>query len=195
MKIKSIISILSICLFFSSTTFASSTKSTELVKVKMSTSHGDIELELNKKKAPITVKNFLQYAKDGFYKGTIFHRVINGFMIQGGGFTKDLQRKETRKAITNEADNGLSNEEGTIAMARTSDINSATSQFFINVNNNSSLNHTSKNPRGYGYAVFGRVIKGMSIVNKIKLTKTTVNGPHRNFPADPIIIKEVKIIK
>jgi peptidyl-prolyl cis-trans isomerase B (cyclophilin B) len=165
------------------------------VKIKMETSHGDIVLELNNKKAPVSVKNFLAYVNSGFYKDTIFHRVINGFMIQGGGFTKDLDRKTTLDKIKNEADNGLANEVGTIAMARTGEVHSATSQFFINVNNNASLNHTSKNPRGFGYAVFGRVTKGMPVVNKIKLVKTTRKSGHANFPVEPVIIKNVSIIK
>lgn len=165
------------------------------VKVSMTTNHGEILLELDHKKAPLTVRNFLKYVEDGFYNGTIFHRVINGFMIQGGGFTKDMTRKETREAIKNEADNGLSNEVGTIAMARTQDVDSATAQFFINVNNNSSLNHMSKSPRGYGYAVFGKVVKGMTVVNKIKLTKTTIKGQHRNVPAEPVIIEKATVVK
>lgn len=167
----------------------------DLVKVKMETTYGDIELELNHKKAPITVKNFLKYAKKGFYEGTIFHRVINGFMIQGGGFTKNLERKSTDATIKNEAHNGLANEVGTIAMARTGEVDSATAQFFINVNNNSSLNHTSTNPRGYGYAVFGKVSKGMPTVNKIKLAKTTRKSSHNNFPVETILIKKISILK
>jgi len=161
----------------------------------MTTNHGEILLELDHKKAPITVKNFVKYVEDGFYNGTIFHRVIDGFMIQGGGFTKEMSKKETRNAIKNEAHNGLSNEVGTIAMARTQDVDSATAQFFINVNNNSSLNHMDKSQRGYGYAVFGKVVKGMPVVNKIKLTRTTVNGRHRNFPASPVIIEKATVVK
>ncbi len=149
--------------------------------VVMETNQGVIEIELNPDKAPISVKNFLEYVDSGFYAGTIFHRVINNFMIQGGGFTKDLQRKDTRQPIKNEADNGLKNDLGTVAMARTGVVDSATSQFFINVKNNDFLNHTSKDPRGYGYAVFGKVVSGMDVVNKIKAGETGPCGP---FPKD-----------
>lgn len=162
-----------------------------LVKVKMETTKGDIILELNDEKAPVSVKNFLKYTDSGFYNGLIFHRVISGFMIQGGGFSPTLQKKNTESPIKNEANNGLRNDIGTIAMARTSDINSATSQFYINVNDNNSLNYKSDNPREYGYAVFGRVIKGMTVINKIKKVSTTVKGVHRNVPVENIIIKKV----
>lgn len=161
--------------------------------VIMETSKGTIEIELYPKKAPKTVANFLSYVKDGFYKGTIFHRVIDGFMIQGGGFTADLKKKETKAPIKNEANNGLGNDTGTIAMARTSDPHSATAQFFINVNNNSSLNHSGQTPRGWGYAVFGKVKKGMSVVNQIKKVATGANGPFRDLPTNNIIIKNVRV--
>jgi len=164
------------------------------VKVKMETSFGDIHLKLDQKRAPITVKNFLRYVDEGHYNGTIFHRVINGFMIQGGGFTKDMKEKPTHKPIKNEADNGLMNNTGTIAMARTFVVDSATSQFFINVNDNSSLNHKSKSQRGYGYAVFGRVTKGMSVVNRIKMVKTSSRGRMGDVPVEPVIIKKVSRI-
>ncbi|VAW55804.1 Peptidyl-prolyl cis-trans isomerase PpiB, partial [hydrothermal vent metagenome] len=146
--------------------------------VLMSTTLGDIEIELNNKKAPKTVANFLQYVKSDHYNGTIFHRVIKDFMIQGGGFNKDLQRGETKAAVQNEADNGLKNDLGTIAMARTNAPHSATDQFFINTNkkNNNFLNHTSKSSRGWGYAVFGKVTKGMDIVAKIEDVKTGARG-------------------
>jgi peptidyl-prolyl cis-trans isomerase B (cyclophilin B) len=196
MKILSILFAMTLSLQLISISNAKSPeKYGDLVKIKMETSYGEIELELNHKKAPITVKNFLSYAKKGFYEGTIFHRVIKGFMIQGGGFNKDLERKSVEASIQNEADNGLANEVGTIAMARTGEVHSATAQFFINVNNNTSLNHTSKNPRGYGYAVFGRVTKGMPIINKIKLAKTMQKTPHNNFPVEPILIKKIIILK
>jgi len=161
------------------------------VKVKMETNYGDIVLELNQDKAPITVKNFLQYTDNKFYEGTIFHRVINNFMIQGGGLTTDMKKKTTLPEIKNEADNGLKNEVGTIAMARTNDVNSATSQFFINVKNNDFLNHRGKNPRDYGYTVFGKVVKGMTVVNRIKSVATTSKNGRQNVPTDPIIIKKV----
>ncbi|HNS80806.1 MAG TPA: peptidylprolyl isomerase [Kiritimatiellia bacterium] len=140
--------------------------------VVIKTSKGDIKVELNEKKAPVTVKNFLAYVDAGHYDGTIFHRVIDGFMIQGGGFTKDMRQKPTRAPIENEAANGLGNERGTIAMARTSDIHSATSQFFINVVNNAFLNHRDKSAQGYGYCVFGRVAEGMDVVDAIKSVRT-----------------------
>jgi cyclophilin family peptidyl-prolyl cis-trans isomerase len=161
------------------------------VKIKMETSKGDIVLELDDVKAPITVKNFLNYVDKGFYNGLIFHRVISGFMIQGGGFGPGMAKKSNDKAIKNEANNGLINDIGTIAMARTSDINSATSQFFINVNNNSSLNHKSNDSRGFGYAVFGKVIKGMSVVNKIKSVQTGRVKGFGDVPKIDIIIKKI----
>lgn len=157
--------------------------------VIMETSMGTLEIELNEAKAPVTVKNFLSYVDDKFYDGTIFHRVINGFMIQGGGYTEGMKEKKTKAPIVNEASNGLTNEEGTIAMARTNDPNSATSQFFINVNNNESLNYPQN---GGGYAVFGRVIKGMHVVNRIKLVKTGNLEGHQNVPMDTVTIKSVK---
>ncbi len=144
----------------------------ENIMVVIKTSKGDIKVELNEKKAPGTVKNFLAYVDAGHYDGTIFHRVIDGFMIQGGGFTKDMRQKPTRAPIENEAANGLGNERGTIAMARTSDIHSATSQFFINVVNNAFLNHRDKSAQGYGYCVFGRVAEGMDVVDAIKSVRT-----------------------
>jgi len=152
---------------------------------------GKIELELYTDKAPKTVENFMKYARSGHYDGTIFHRVIDNFMIQGGGYTIDLKEKPTRAPIKNEARIDLPNNTGTISMARTSAPHSATSQFFINVRDNSSLNFRSATNSGYGYAVFGRVKKGMSIVNRIKKAATKANGPHRNMPTENIIIKKV----
>lgn len=161
--------------------------------VLMSTSLGDIKIELNEAKAPVTVKNFLAYVNSKFYDGTIFHRVIPGFMIQGGGFDKDMKQKPTNAPIKNEADNGLKNDVGTIAMARTSDPNSATAQFFINVVNNDNLNRPK--PDGHGYAVFGKVIAGMDVVQKMEKVSTTSRGMNQNVPVDPVIIKTVTVVQ
>src|SRR5690348_16807639 len=155
----------------------------------LSTSAGDIHIELFADKAPISVKNFLAYVESGHYDGTIFHRVIPDFMIQGGGFTADMQQKKTNTPIKNEADNGLSNEPYTLAMARTSDINSATCQFFINLADNTFLDHGK---RDFGYAVFGKVVKGTEVVDKIGAAKTGSNGPHRDVPVMPIIMHKAK---
>ncbi len=163
--------------------------------VIMDTSMGTLEIELNQDKAPETVKNFLAYVNDGFYNGTIFHRVINGFMIQGGGFEEGMKEKKTKSPIKNEAGNGLTNDTGTIAMARTSDPHSATAQFFINVNDNSSLNHTAPTNSGYGYAVFGKVTNGMHVVNRIKTVKTGNLSGHSDVPMDSVIIKSIKLKK
>lgn len=160
-------------------------------KVVIKTSKGEIEVELFEDKAPISVKNFLSYADKGHYKGTIFHRVMDGFMIQGGGMDKDMKEKSTSAPIKNEADNGLKNEVGTLAMARTNEVDSATSQFFINVVDNPALDHTSKDARGYGYAVFGKVIKGMPVVNQIKAVKTGSRFPHENVPVEPVVILDI----
>jgi peptidyl-prolyl cis-trans isomerase B (cyclophilin B) len=161
--------------------------------VIIDTSLGSITAELFRDKAPKSVENFLGYAKSGFYDGTVFHRVIRGFMIQGGGMKADLQRKPTKPAITNEATNGLKNARGTLAMARTGEVNSATSQFFINTVDNGALDHKSTDPAGFGYAVFGRVIDGMDVVDKIEAVKTTTSGPYRDVPAEPVTIKSVKV--
>ena len=157
--------------------------------VILSTSQGDIKVELDSEKAPITVENFLAYVDDGFFEGTIFHRVIPGFMIQGGGFDREMTQKDTRAPIKNEADNGLSNRRGTLAMARTSDVNSATSQFFINLKDNDFLNHGS---RDFGYAVFGRVLDGMAVVDKIAATRTTSRDGHSDVPVEPIVIHSAR---
>ncbi|MDT8300610.1 MAG: peptidylprolyl isomerase [Sedimentisphaerales bacterium] len=160
--------------------------------VKLQTSMGNIVIELNAQAAPVTVKNFLQYVTDGFYDGTIFHRVIPGFMIQGGGFTEQMDKKETREPIVNEASNGLGNERGTIAMARTNEPDSATCQFFINHVNNAPLNYVSNgNP---GYAVFGKVIEGMDTVDAIASIKTTTRKGYQNVPDRPIVIKSATIV-
>lgn len=158
--------------------------------VVLKTTLGDITIELYPDKAPETVANFLQYVRDGHYNGTIFHRVIDGFMIQGGGFTPDMEQKPTRSPIRNEASNGLRNERGTIAMARTIEPHSATAQFFINVVDNDFLNFQSPDPRGYGYCVFGKVVSGMDVVDQIKAVATTTHGFHENVPLEPIIIRE-----
>jgi cyclophilin family peptidyl-prolyl cis-trans isomerase len=163
--------------------------------VLMSTSLGDIKIELNKEKAPITVENFLGYVNDKFYDGTIFHRVIAGFMVQGGGFTSDMTQKTTKPPIKNEATNGLKNDVGTIAMARTSVVDSATAQFFINVKDNAFLNHTNTSERGFGYAVFGKVVEGMDVVRKIENVKTGNAKGMSDVPVEPVIIKSVTVVK
>ncbi len=162
--------------------------------VKLTTNFGDITLELNAEKAPITVANFLQYVVKGFYDGVIFHRVIDGFMIQGGGFDTNMKQKATDAEIKNEANNGLSNDAYTIAMARTSIPDSASSQFFINVANNDFLNHTAPTSSGWGYCVFGKVVEGMDVVDKIKGVKTTSKAGHRDVPVDPVIIEKASLI-
>jgi peptidyl-prolyl cis-trans isomerase B (cyclophilin B) len=159
-------------------------------KVLIETTNGNIVLELYADKAPETVKNFLTYVDDGFYNGTIFHRVIPNFMIQGGGFTADMKQKRTRPPIKNEADNGLKNDRGTIAMARTQDPNSATAQFFINSADNDFLNHTGKTPQGWGYAVFGRVVEGMKVVDAISAVKTGNMGMHQDVPKTAVVISK-----
>ena len=160
--------------------------------VKLETTLGDIVLELDEDKAPITVKNFIQYVRDGFYSDTIFHRVIDGFMIQGGGFDAEMHQKTTGPPIKNEADNGLSNQRGTIAMARTPDPHSAGSQFFINLKDNPFLDHKEKSAQGWGYCVFGKVVEGMDVVDKIKKVQTGRAGHHDDVPLEPVsIIKAV----
>lgn len=161
--------------------------------VKLHTNHGIITLELDAEKAPKTVENFLQYVRDGFFDGTIFHRVIDGFMIQGGGFEPDMTQKPTRAAIPNEAANGLKNDTYTIAMARTNDPGSATAQFFINVANNSFLNHTAPTPQGYGYAVFGKVVEGMDVIDKLKKVKTGNRAGHQDVPLEDVVITQAEI--
>jgi peptidyl-prolyl cis-trans isomerase A (cyclophilin A) len=166
---------------------------TDTPKVKLSTSAGDIVLELYPDKAPKSVENFLQYVRDKHYDGTVFHRVMDGFMIQGGGFTADLQQKPTRAPIALEASNGLKNDRGTIAMARTANPNSATAQFFVNLVNNASLNAPS--PDGHGYAVFGKVVTGMEVVDKIKGVAVGNQGPHQNVPKTPVTILKATLEK
>jgi peptidyl-prolyl cis-trans isomerase B (cyclophilin B) len=163
------------------------------VTVRMQTNMGTIVLELNSEKAPATVGNFVDYAKSGFYDGTVFHRVIPDFMIQGGGFEPGMNQKPTRASIKNEADNGLTNDNGTIAMARTSDPNSATSQFFINVKDNEFLNYTSPTPQGWGYCVFGKVVEGMDVVQKIEKVATGSRGMHQDVPTEDVVIEKVTV--
>jgi peptidyl-prolyl cis-trans isomerase A (cyclophilin A) len=171
----------------------SATPAAAAPKVKLATSMGDIVLELNPEKAPKTVENFLQYVKDKHYDGTIFHRVIDGFMIQGGGFNEQMSQKPVRSPIPLESNNGLKNDRGTIAMARTNVPNSATAQFFINVVNNNNLN--APLPDGHGYAVFGKVVSGMDTVDKIRLAATGNRGPHGNVPQTPILINSATLEK
>ena len=161
--------------------------------VTLHTSMGDISLELDAEKAPKTVANFLQYARDGFYDGTIFHRVINNFMIQGGGMTADMAQKQTRAPVDNEANNGLKNKTGTVAMARTNDPHSATAQFFINVSDNGFLDHTAPTAQGWGYAVVGRVTAGMDVVEKIKAVATGSKGFHQDVPKEAVTIERVTV--
>lgn len=176
-------------LLFSGTAFATNPQ------VIIKTNSGDVTLELYPEKAPQTVENFLGYVADDFYNGTIFHRVIPNFMVQGGGFDTDYKEKATKSPIQNEADNGLKNEIGTIAMARTSNVHSATAQFFINVSNNGFLNFTAPSQRGYGYTVFGKVTNGMDVINKIGKTPTGSGGPFpRDVPKSTIIIETIELI-
>jgi peptidyl-prolyl cis-trans isomerase B (cyclophilin B) len=165
----------------------------EKIMVTIRTTFGEVKLELDAEKAPKTVANFLKYAQEGFYDGTIFHRVIDNFMIQGGGFDTEMQQKDNGDPIDNEADNGLKNDFGTIAMARTSDPHSATAQFFINVKDNDFLNHSGKNSQGWGYTVFGKVTEGTEVLDKIRSVPTSSSGGHQDVPTDPVIIESVVI--
>lgn len=160
--------------------------------VVISTSQGDITVELDAQMAPISVENFLSYVRDGFYDGTVFHRVIKDFMIQGGGMSPTLSQKTTKAPIKNEAANGLRNVRGTLAMARTGIVDSATSQFFINVVDNAFLDHRSPDPGGYGYAVFGRVVEGMDVVDAIRAVPTGTTGPHQDVPQEPVVIESIR---
>ncbi len=163
-------------------------------QVKLHTNHGDITIELDEEKAPKSAANFLEYAKKGHYDGTVFHRVINGFMVQGGGFAPGMQQKSTDKAITNEADNGLKNDKYTVAMARTNDPHSATAQFFINVADNAFLDHTAPTSGGWGYCVFGKVVDGMDVVDKIEGVKTGRAGGHQDVPVDDVVIERAEVV-
>jgi len=164
-------------------------------KVKLSTNHGDIVLQLNAEKAPQTTENFVQYVKEGHYDGTVFHRVIKGFMIQGGGFESGMSQKKTRASIQNEADNGLKNAKYSIAMARTMDPHSASAQFFINASDNDFLNHSGKNTQGWGYAVFGEVIEGREVVDAIEKVATGSKAGHQDVPKDDVVIEKAEIIE
>ena len=176
-------------------TLLTSTTALAAPSVELQTSMGKIVIELNSEKAPKTVQNFLQYTKDGFYNGTIFHRVMDGFMVQGGGFTKDMEQKPTGTQIINEARNGLKNDRGTVAMARRAEPHSATAQFFINHKDNTMLDHTGEQDgRSWGYAVFGKVTQGMDIVDKIAKVPTGDRAMHQNVPLEPVIIQSVKIL-
>ena len=163
--------------------------------IKLHTNHGVITLKLFADKAPETVANFIQYVKDGHYDNTIFHRVISNFMIQGGGFDSDMKQKSTRETIKNEANNGLSNKTGTIAMARTMEPHSASAQFFINVKDNDFLDHSAPTVQGWGYAVFGEVVEGMDVVDAIKNVATTSKGGHQDVPRDAVIIEKAEIVE
>jgi len=162
--------------------------------IKLHTNHGVITLELDAEKAPATVANFLQYVQDGFFSNTVFHRVIDGFMIQGGGFEPGMKQKPTREKVKNEADNGLKNDEYTVAMARTQDPHSATAQFFINIADNTFLNHTAPTPQGWGYCVFGKVVDGIDVVDKIKKVKTGSRGMHQDVPAEDVVIEKAEVV-
>jgi peptidyl-prolyl cis-trans isomerase B (cyclophilin B) len=164
-------------------------------RVKMSTNQGDFIISLNAEKAPKTVANFLAYVKDGFFDGTIFHRVIDGFMIQGGGFEPGLKQKPTKAPVENEANNGLKNNKYTLAMARTSDPHSATAQFFINVANNDFLNHTAPTAQGWGYAVFGEVVEGQDVIDKMKGVPTGNSGFHQNVPTSDVVITKAVVLE
>jgi len=175
-----------------SASVASDNRSSPMVKFQ--TSLGDILIELYPDDAPVTVENFVTYVESGFYDGTIFHRVIPGFVVQGGGMQPGMQQKSTREPITNEADNNLNNLAGTLSMARTNEPHSATSQFFINLKNNDFLDHRGKTPQGWGYAVFGKVVEGMSVVEKMAAVKTTSFGPYSDVPAEDIVLIKAEVV-
>ncbi|QSQ13184.1 peptidylprolyl isomerase [Myxococcus landrumensis] len=166
-----------------------------MTKVKLTTNHGDIVLQLNAEKAPKSAENFVQYVKDGHYNNTIFHRIISNFMIQGGGFEPGMKQKPTRAPIQNEADNGLKNNKYTVAMARTNDPHSASAQFFINTADNSFLNHSGKNVQGWGYAVFGEVIEGREVVDLLGRTATTTKAGHQDVPKDDVILVKAEVVE
>ncbi|MEO8936128.1 MAG: peptidylprolyl isomerase [Burkholderiaceae bacterium] len=163
-------------------------------KILLHTNHGDITIELDAAKAPVSAANFVEYVKKGHYDGTVFHRVINGFMVQGGGFAPGMEQKPTGKTIVNEADNGLKNDKYTVSMARTNDPHSASAQFFINVADNDFLNHTAPTSSGWGYAVFGKVTGGIDVVDKIKAVKTGRTGSHQDVPVDEVVIEKAEVV-
>ena len=181
---------------FSTLSFATENKMSDTqTKVKMTTSQGAFVIQVDHVKAPVSAANFVEYVKSGFYNGTIFHRVIPGFMAQGGGFDSSFAQKDTKTPIKNEADNGLKNKRGTLAMARTNDPNSATAQFFINYKDNGFLDHTSPTPSGWGYAVFGEVIEGMDVVDEMAKQPTGNRGMHQDVPKTDIVIEKAEIIE
>ncbi len=183
-------------LLFSTATHAADKNNMSTTTIKLTTNQGEITLELDAEKAPNTVKNFVTYVEEGFYEGVIFHRIISNFMAQGGGFTTDFKQKDTHSPIENEADNGLKNDRGTIAMARTSDPHSATGQFFINLVDNDFLNHSSKTSQGWGYAVFGKVTEGMDVVDKMAAIPTGSGGMFpTDVPKEEVIIEKAEVIK
>ncbi|VVC77245.1 Peptidyl-prolyl cis-trans isomerase B [Aquicella siphonis] len=163
--------------------------------IKIHTNYGDITIELDLENTPKTAENFMKYVKSGHYDGTLFHRVMNGFMIQGGGFDVNMRQKTTQQPIANEANKSLPNKKGTIAMARTSDPHSASAQFFINVVDNDFLNFTSESPNGWGYCVFGKVVDGMDVVDKIKKVPTTSRAGHQNVPVDNVVIEKIEVVE
>ncbi|WP_342376082.1 peptidylprolyl isomerase [Myxococcus stipitatus] len=166
-----------------------------MTKVKLTTNHGDIVLQLNAEKAPKSAENFVQYVKEGHYNNTVFHRIINNFMIQGGGFEPGMRQKPTRAPIQNEADNGLKNNKYTVAMARTNDPHSASAQFFINVADNGFLNHSGKNVQGWGYAVFGEVIEGREVVDAIKGVRTGTKSGHQDVPLEDVVLVKAEVVE
>lgn len=192
---KLLFKILLSCLFLVTIPVAAAEATGGLMKVKLSTNKGDITLELDAEKAPITVENFVNYVKSGHYNGTIFHRVIDEFMIQGGGMDVEMKQKETGDTIQNEANNGLKNEIGTIAMARTSAPHSASAQFFINTQQNDFLNFRSESMDGWGYCVFGKVVEGMDVVEDIEAVKTTIRDGHQDVPAENVIIETAEMVE
>lgn len=192
---KSMLSCIMLLCLINGSAFAeqNSTTTNKNTMVTLKTNFGDIEIELNADKAPKTVENFLQYVKDGHYDGVIFHRVINNFMVQGGGFDADMKEKKSRGPIPNEASNGLTNDKYTLAMARTSEPHSASAQFFINTKDNDFLNFTSETQNGWGYAVFGKVVGGIDIVDKIEAVRTGQVGPYGDVPMEPVVIESASI--
>lgn len=165
------------------------------MKVKLSTNLGDVVLQLDSEKAPTTVANFVDYVREGFYDGTLFHRVIPGFVVQGGGFTPGMHQKSTRGAIKNEADNGLKNLRGTVAMARTPNPHSASSQFFINLSDNAFLDHTARSDDGWGYCVFGEVVEGLDVVDRVATAKTTRRGGHQDVPQEDVVVERAEVLE
>ena len=188
-----IVLIATLIIMMTTSNATASEKKKENPEITLETTKGKIVLRLDQKKAPITVSNFLEYVQSGHYDGTVFHRVIKGFMIQGGGFTSDMRQKSVKDPIKNEADNGLKNERGAIAMARTPNPNSATAQFFINTVDNPFLDHKSKDMQGWGYAVFGKVVEGMEVVDSIASVKTGTKGGHQDVPIEPVVILKTTV--